>query len=77
MANLNEFGNRRAHDVPWGTGKADVQALLAELKRQNFKGVFSIEYEHNWTNSVPEIAKCVAYFNQVAAVKIVPDREAR
>lgn len=63
---LNEFGVREAHDVIWGTGKADVKALLTELDRQNFQGVFSIEYEHNWDNSVPEIRQCVAYFNKVA-----------
>lgn len=64
---LNEFGIREAHDVIWGTGKADVKALLTELHRQNFKGVFSIEYEYNWENSLPEISGCVAYFNEVAS----------
>jgi len=64
---LGEFGNPEAHDVPWGTGQADVKALLAEIKRQGFKGVFSVEYEHNWDNSVPDIAQCVAYFDKVAA----------
>lgn len=63
---LNKFG-RDAHDVPWGTGQGDAQAMLAEIKRQGFKGVFSIEYEYNWDNSVPEIAQCVAYFDKVAA----------
>jgi sugar phosphate isomerase/epimerase len=55
------------HDVPWGTGNSDAKALLAEIKRQGFKGVFSIEYEYNWDNSVPEIAKCVEFFNATAA----------
>ena len=63
---LNEFGNREAHDMIWGTGKGDAKALLEEIHRQKFKGVFSIEYEHNWMNSVPEIRKCVAYFNKVS-----------
>ncbi|MGI6460409.1 MAG: sugar phosphate isomerase/epimerase family protein [Candidatus Hydrogenedentales bacterium] len=65
---LNEFGKREAHDVPWGTGICDVEGLLKEIKRQGLKDVvFSIEYEHNWDNSVPEIAQCVAYFDKVAA----------
>jgi len=64
---LNEFNNKDAHDVVWGTGKADVKALLAEMKKQGFKGVFSIEYEYNWDNSVPEITQCVAAFDQFAA----------
>lgn len=63
---LNEYG-RNAHDVPWGTGKADVPALLKEIKRQGIKAVFSIEYEYNWENSVPEIAQCVKFFDKVAA----------
>ena len=63
---LNE-SNRQAHDVPWGTGAGDVKAWLAEVKRQGVKAVFSIEYEHNWLNSVPEIAECVKYFDKVAA----------
>jgi sugar phosphate isomerase/epimerase len=65
---LNEFGKTgdEAHDVPWGTGKGDAKAILAELKRQGFKGVFSIEYEYNYENSVPEIAQCVANFDAMA-----------
>ncbi len=63
---LNQFGVRSAHDVPWGSGKADVHALLAELKRQGFRGVFSVEYEHNWTNSLPEISEGADYFRKVA-----------
>ena len=66
LKDINEFGNPKAHDVIWGTGVGDVKAMLAELNRQNFKGVFSIEYEHNWEKSLPEIRQCVAYFNKVA-----------
>jgi len=64
---LNEFGERKAHDVPWGTGVGDVKAMLAELDRQKFKGVFAIEYEYNWEDSVPEIRRSVEYFNKVAS----------
>jgi len=59
---LNEFGS--GHDVIWGTGKADVKAILTELKEQEFAGVFSIEYEYNWDNSMPEIAGCVSFFER-------------
>jgi len=64
LKDLNEFGVGNAHDVPWGTGKAGMDAVLAELQRQGFAGVFSIEYEHNWDNSLPEIAECVKYFRE-------------
>ena len=56
----------RAHDVPWGTGKANVKALLEEIHRQGFKGVFSAEYEYNWENSLPELAECVTNFEKFA-----------
>ncbi|HOA71825.1 MAG TPA: DUF1080 domain-containing protein [Phycisphaerae bacterium] len=64
LKDLNEFGKPEAHDVIWGTGKADMKAILAELNRQKFAGVFSIEYEHNWLNSMPEIAECIKYFHE-------------
>ena len=57
----------QGHDVIWGTGKCDAKAILTELKRQNFKGVFSIEYEYNWMNSMPEIAGCVSFFERTEA----------
>ena len=63
---LNKKGGE-AHDVPWGQGAGNVKAMLAELNRQGFEGVFSVEYEYNWDNSVPEIRQCAEYFNAVAA----------
>lgn len=56
-------GETEQHDVIWGTGVCDVDGILKELKRQNFKGLFSIEYEYNWENSVPDIKECISYFN--------------
>lgn len=47
---------RDAHDVPWGTGVSNIEAVLKELKRQKFKGVISAEYEYNWFNNTPEVA---------------------
>ncbi len=55
------------HDVPWGTGVGNVKAQMAELKRQGFHGAFCVEYEYNWDNSVPEIAKCVEFFYATCA----------
>lgn len=66
LKDIGEFGNRKAHDVIWGTGKADVKGMLIELDRQNFRGFFAVEYEHNWENSVPDIEQCVEYFNKEA-----------
>ncbi len=63
---LNQMG-RGGHDVPWGTGEGNVEGMLTEIHRQGIKAVFSIEYEHNWLNSLPEIARSVEYFDKVAA----------
>lgn len=62
---LNGKG-KDVHDVPWGQGVANVPALLAEIKRQGFKGPVSIEYEHNWLESLPEISQCVTSFHELA-----------
>ncbi|MFC5409035.1 sugar phosphate isomerase/epimerase family protein [Larkinella bovis] len=50
------------HDVIWGTGDCKVDAVIAELKRQKFKGPISVEYEYHWENNGPEIAESVKYF---------------
>jgi sugar phosphate isomerase/epimerase len=60
LKDLSEF-SPRGHDVPFGTGVSDIPAILDELKRQNFQGNISIEYEHNWDHSVPEIAQCIGF----------------
>lgn len=54
-------------DVIWGTGILNVKGMLEELRRQNFKGYIAIEYENNWDNSVPDIRRCIDYYNKSAA----------
>ncbi len=61
LKDLNEFGKREAHDVPFGQGVCDIGAVLDELKQQGFRGNLSIEYEHNWENSLPEVTQCVNF----------------
>ncbi len=63
---LNEPG-LKAHDVPWGTGISNAKGMLAELKRQKFHGAICVEYEYNWENSSPDIAKSAAWFNATCA----------
>lgn len=60
-------GEAEQHDVIWGTGVCNNEGILRELKRQNFKGLFSIEYEYNWDNSLPDIRQCIDYFNKTTA----------
>ncbi len=61
MKDLNEFGNPKAHDLPFGTGKSDIPAILAEYHAQGYPGPLHCEYEHNWETSVPEITQCLDF----------------
>lgn len=65
MKDLNERNKRDAHDLPWGTGVSNIKGVVEELKRQNFKGMISVEYEYNWFNSGPEVAASVKYFRSI------------
>jgi sugar phosphate isomerase/epimerase len=60
LKDLDKLGEG-SHDVPFGTGVADVKAVLDEFKAQGFAGNISIEYEHNWDNSLPEVTQCIDF----------------
>jgi sugar phosphate isomerase/epimerase len=68
LKDLNQMG-LDGHDLPFGTGVSDVPAILEELKAQNFQGNISIEYEHNWEKSVPEVAQCVGFVRGFGTAK--------
>ena len=55
------------HDVPWGTGKCEFEAVIRETHHQRIQlTMFSIEYSHKWENNLPEIAQCAQFFNRLA-----------
>ena len=47
LKDISEFGVRTAHDMPWGAGACSLAQQIAELRRQNFRGVVYMEYEIN------------------------------
>lgn len=57
------------HDRPFGTGIIDNIAILDEVRQHGFAGNVSIEYEHNWKTSLPEVAQCVGYLRAYAAMR--------
>ena len=62
---LNEFGKKEAHDIPWGTGVSDTRAVLEEAKRQNYKGTIMVEYEHGKGPELDaNVRKCVEWFDK-------------
>jgi len=68
LHDMNEF-SAHSHDVPAGTGVSDVPAILDELKRQNFNGNISIEYEYNWKNNVTDVAQSIGFMRGYQAAK--------
>ncbi|MGB6220711.1 sugar phosphate isomerase/epimerase family protein [Haloferula sp.] len=60
MKDRAEIG-KWTHDRPFGTGIIDNIAILDEVRKHGFAGNVSIEYEHNWKHSQPEIAQCAGY----------------
>ena len=55
------------NNVIFGTAQNHVEDVLKELHRQQCQGIFSIEYESNWDNNVPDIQKSISFFNSVAS----------
>ena len=58
-----------SHDRPFGTGVIDLIAILDEARNHGFAGNVTIEYEHNWKTSLPEIAQCVGYLRAYARMR--------
>lgn len=67
---LKDLGENRK-DVPHGTGVNRAADQLAEIKRQGFKGVISVEYEVWDAQQRDNLVACVAFFNREAA-KLAP-----
>ncbi|MHC4401142.1 MAG: sugar phosphate isomerase/epimerase family protein [Planctomycetota bacterium] len=66
LKDVNAPGRKGVHDVPYGTGVGNVKGVLEAIHRQGIKPLFVIEYTHNWTESLPEVAQCVEFFDTVA-----------
>jgi sugar phosphate isomerase/epimerase len=57
------------HDRPFGTGVIDNVAILDEVRKHGFAGNVTIEYEHNWKTSLPEIAQCAGYLRAYSKMR--------
>ena len=66
LKDVGEWAKPEARDVPLGTGLADYTALLKELHRQGFRGVLSVEYEHDSPQLMDEVAECIAFVEKTA-----------
>jgi sugar phosphate isomerase/epimerase len=70
LKDIVKFNDTKAADTVVGKGVIDFHAVFAELKRQGFSGMFSIEHESNWDHNLPDVIETVRFFNdQRAALK--------
>jgi sugar phosphate isomerase/epimerase len=67
LKDIKTFNEVKAEDVPLGKGVINYPAVFAELARQRFKGMLSIEQESNWYNSLPDIINTIAFYKAETA----------
>ena len=65
---IKTFNQTDSPDVLTGTGVNHFPEIFAELKRQGFSGMFSIEREENWQNNVPDVIKEIAFFHEQVSI---------
>jgi len=58
----------QGEDVVWGTGQGRIKGILKELHRQGYQGTFSIEYEGEQKDKMPDIRESIKHFNTVASI---------
>jgi sugar phosphate isomerase/epimerase len=70
LKDIVKFDDTKAEDTVVSKGVIDFPAIFAELKRQNFNGMLSIEHESNWYHSLPDVIATKDYYlEQVAKLK--------
>ena len=67
LKDVGEWDKPAARDVPLGQGVADYTGVLKELKSQGFKGLMTLEYEHESPQLVEDVAQCLAFVEKTAA----------
>ena len=64
MHDLHELGGE-GHDVPWGTGVGGTRQFIDQIHRLGIRPtMFGLEYSYNFFESMPQIAKCIEFFNK-------------
>ncbi len=63
LKDIVTFNDTKAADTVVGKGVIDFKPIFVELKRQQFKGMFSIEHESNWLNNLPDVIATVKFYD--------------
>ena len=57
----------KAHDVPWGTGGANVSECLKEIQRLGLHPImFALDYEYSGQTFNDDLAQCAKFFNKAS-----------
>lgn len=67
LKDVKVFNQTDAADTRLGTGVIKFPDVFAELKRQGFNGMLSIENEANWQNNVPDVIYNKNYYEEQTA----------
>lgn len=67
LKDIVKFDDTQAADTVVSKGVIDFPAIFAELKRQNFSGMMSIEHESNWYHNLPDVIETVQYCKEQMA----------
>ena len=69
LKDVQESGKRDSRDVPLGTGQGQYTALLKQLLEWKWRGVMTIEYEHQSPQLVQDVAQCVKFVEDFATTQ--------
>lgn len=70
LKDIVKFDDPKAEDTVVSKGVIDFPAVFAELKRQSFNGMLSIEHESNWYHNLPDVIFTKEYYEaEVAKLK--------
>jgi sugar phosphate isomerase/epimerase len=61
---VNKFADVNAADTLYGKGVSNLSGVLKELKRQNFKGIISIEYEANEDSNMEDMRMNIEFYKK-------------
>lgn len=70
LKDIVKFDDPKAADTVVSKGVIEFPPVFAELKRQNFNGMLSIEHESNWYHNLPDVIFTKEYYEaEVAKLK--------
>ncbi len=67
LKDIVTFNDTQAADTVVSKGIINFPAVFAELKRQNFSGMMSIEHESNWYHNLPDVILTKNYYDEQVA----------